>query len=149
MDNLAEGNIVGNNFMMMAMSTGTNTTSTMSAAIEATAPASASSSSLASVATANSEAAGAGAGAGAGVLPGGLGARSNYSVDVAATPTIAHGAQALAGSTSIRLNVGDGGASCACSLNAMVMCQQCGAFCHDDCISTAKLCLSCVIRCKM
>lgn len=36
--------------------------------------------------------------------------------------------------------------SCACSLNAMVICQQCGAFCHDDCISASKLCVSCVIR---
>ncbi|XP_055372771.1 polycomb protein Asx isoform X2 [Condylostylus longicornis] len=36
--------------------------------------------------------------------------------------------------------------SCSCSLNAMVICQQCGAFCHDDCISTSKLCVSCVIR---
>uniref|UniRef100_A0A182KBI4 Protein ASX-like PHD domain-containing protein n=1 Tax=Anopheles christyi TaxID=43041 RepID=A0A182KBI4_9DIPT len=28
---------------------------------------------------------------------------------------------------------------CACSLNAMVICQQCGAFCHDDCVSATKL----------
>jgi len=36
--------------------------------------------------------------------------------------------------------------NCACSLNAMVICQQCGAFCHDDCIGAAKLCVACVIR---
>ncbi|XP_075165109.1 transcriptional regulator additional sex combs isoform X2 [Haematobia irritans] len=36
--------------------------------------------------------------------------------------------------------------NCACSLNAMVICQSCGAFCHDDCISSSKLCVSCVIR---
>ncbi|XP_055621187.1 polycomb protein Asx isoform X5 [Toxorhynchites rutilus septentrionalis] len=36
--------------------------------------------------------------------------------------------------------------SCSCSLNAMVICQQCGAFCHDDCIGASKLCVSCVIR---
>lgn len=36
--------------------------------------------------------------------------------------------------------------SCPCSLNAMVICQQCGAFCHDDCISSpSKLCISCVM----
>uniref|UniRef100_A0A4Y0BHJ5 DEUBAD domain-containing protein n=1 Tax=Anopheles funestus TaxID=62324 RepID=A0A4Y0BHJ5_ANOFN len=35
---------------------------------------------------------------------------------------------------------------CLCSLNAMVICQQCGAFCHDDCISATKLCVSCVVR---
>lgn len=36
--------------------------------------------------------------------------------------------------------------NCACSLNAMVICQQCGAFCHDDCIGSSKLCVACVIR---
>lgn len=37
------------------------------------------------------------------------------------------------------------GNSCACSMNAMVICQKCGAFCHDDCISSSKLCGSCVM----
>lgn len=32
-----------------------------------------------------------------------------------------------------------------CSLNAMVICQQCGAFTHEDC-QKQKLCVSCVIR---
>lgn len=32
-----------------------------------------------------------------------------------------------------------------CSMNAMVICQKCGAFCHDDCISSSKLCGSCVM----
>lgn len=36
--------------------------------------------------------------------------------------------------------------NCACSLNAMVICQQCGAFCHNDCIGASKLCVSCIIR---
>ena len=36
-------------------------------------------------------------------------------------------------------------ASCACSLKAMVMCQKCGAFCHDDCIGPSKLCVTCLI----
>uniref|UniRef100_A0A182W256 Protein ASX-like PHD domain-containing protein n=1 Tax=Anopheles minimus TaxID=112268 RepID=A0A182W256_9DIPT len=35
---------------------------------------------------------------------------------------------------------------CLCSLNAMVICQQCGAFCHDDCVSATKLCVSCIVR---
>lgn len=35
---------------------------------------------------------------------------------------------------------------CSCSLNAMCVCQQCGAFCHDDCMGTLKLCVSCIIR---
>lgn len=38
------------------------------------------------------------------------------------------------------------GNNCACSLNAMVICQQCGAYCHDDCVSASRLCVSCVIR---
>lgn len=36
--------------------------------------------------------------------------------------------------------------NCTCSLSAMVICQQCGAFCHADCVSSAKLCFACVIR---
>ncbi|ESP01267.1 hypothetical protein LOTGIDRAFT_157441 [Lottia gigantea] len=35
--------------------------------------------------------------------------------------------------------------SCACSLKAMVMCEKCGAFCHDDCIGPSKLCVTCLI----
>nr|CAD7397832.1 unnamed protein product [Timema cristinae] len=35
---------------------------------------------------------------------------------------------------------------CACNLNAMIMCKKCGAFCHDDCISPARLCYTCLIR---
>ncbi|KAL4105077.1 hypothetical protein QTP88_020352 [Uroleucon formosanum] len=35
---------------------------------------------------------------------------------------------------------------CLCSLNAMVVCKKCGAFCHDDCIGPSKLCVTCLIR---
>lgn len=35
--------------------------------------------------------------------------------------------------------------NCHCSLNAMVICQQCGAFTHEDC-QKQKLCVACVIR---
>ncbi|VVC30401.1 Hypothetical protein CINCED_3A014450 [Cinara cedri] len=35
---------------------------------------------------------------------------------------------------------------CSCSLNAMVVCKKCGAFCHDDCIGPSKLCVTCLIR---
>lgn len=38
-----------------------------------------------------------------------------------------------------------GGNSCACSLKAMVMCKNCGKFCHDDCVGPTKLCVSCLI----
>lgn len=39
----------------------------------------------------------------------------------------------------------DSGNGCSCSMNAMVICQKCGAFCHDDCVSSSKLCGSCVM----
>lgn len=35
---------------------------------------------------------------------------------------------------------------CPCNLKAMVMCKKCGAFCHDDCISPSRLCMTCLIR---
>ncbi|XP_034235837.1 uncharacterized protein LOC117642105 isoform X2 [Thrips palmi] len=35
---------------------------------------------------------------------------------------------------------------CACNLKAMIMCKQCGAFCHDDCIGPMHLCVMCLIR---
>lgn len=34
---------------------------------------------------------------------------------------------------------------CACSLKAMIMCQDCGVFCHDDCIGPSKLCVLCLV----
>ncbi|XP_076967681.1 polycomb group protein ASXL1 isoform X3 [Tamandua tetradactyla] len=34
---------------------------------------------------------------------------------------------------------------CVCSLKAMIMCQGCGAFCHDDCIGPSKLCVLCLV----
>ncbi|XP_050426407.1 putative Polycomb group protein ASXL3 isoform X2 [Adelges cooleyi] len=35
---------------------------------------------------------------------------------------------------------------CSCSLNAMVECKKCGAFCHDDCIGPPHVCVTCLIR---
>ncbi|XP_059089789.1 polycomb protein Asx-like [Tigriopus californicus] len=34
----------------------------------------------------------------------------------------------------------------ACNVKAMIICKQCGAFCHNDCIGPAKVCVSCLIR---
>jgi hypothetical protein len=34
---------------------------------------------------------------------------------------------------------------CDCQLKAMVMCQRCGAFCHDDCIGPTQLCFTCIV----
>lgn len=36
--------------------------------------------------------------------------------------------------------------TCVCNLKAMIMCKKCGAFCHDDCISPSRLCVTCLIR---
>lgn len=35
---------------------------------------------------------------------------------------------------------------CVCNLKAMIECKKCGAFCHDDCISPTRLCVTCLIR---
>jgi hypothetical protein len=37
-------------------------------------------------------------------------------------------------------------ASCLCNMKALVACQSCGAYCHDDCISANRLCFTCLIR---
>lgn len=39
----------------------------------------------------------------------------------------------------------DGG-DCSCNLKAMMTCKNCGAFCHNDCISSSNLCVTCLIR---
>lgn len=42
---------------------------------------------------------------------------------------------------------GDPPPPCDCSMrSAMVICRQCGAFCHDDCIGPQRLCATCLIR---
>uniref|UniRef100_A0A0K2VEN7 DEUBAD domain-containing protein n=1 Tax=Lepeophtheirus salmonis TaxID=72036 RepID=A0A0K2VEN7_LEPSM len=33
-----------------------------------------------------------------------------------------------------------------CNVKAMIICKQCGAFCHNDCIGPSKVCVSCLIR---
>lgn len=35
---------------------------------------------------------------------------------------------------------------CACDAKAMIICKQCGQFCHNDCIGPSKVCVSCLIR---
>ena len=41
----------------------------------------------------------------------------------------------------------DNGANpCACDVKAMIICKQCGQFCHNDCIGPSKVCVSCLIR---
>ena len=48
---------------------------------------------------------------------------------------------------------GDGNSStnssedgCPCNMKAMIVCMKCGAFCHQDCISPTRLCVTCLIR---
>ncbi|KAK9510570.1 hypothetical protein O3M35_005319 [Rhynocoris fuscipes] len=33
--------------------------------------------------------------------------------------------------------------TCACSLKAMIVCAKCGAFCHNDCVTASRLCITC------
>ena len=44
------------------------------------------------------------------------------------------------------LGGGEVGQSCMCNHKAMVMCMQCGAFCHDACTGPSKLCVKCLVR---
>jgi len=41
---------------------------------------------------------------------------------------------------------GNGQSPVSCNVKAMVVCKQCGAFCHNDCIGPTKVCVSCLIR---
>ena len=41
---------------------------------------------------------------------------------------------------------GQGGGQLACNVKAMIVCKQCGQFCHNDCIGPSKVCVSCLIR---
>ena len=39
-----------------------------------------------------------------------------------------------------------GNAALSCNLKAMVVCKQCGAFCHSDCIGPQSVCVSCLVK---
>ena len=39
-----------------------------------------------------------------------------------------------------------GNSTMACNVKALVVCKQCGKFCHNDCISSSNVCVSCLIR---
>ena len=41
---------------------------------------------------------------------------------------------------------GQGQGQMACNVKAMILCKQCGQFCHNDCIGPSKVCVSCLIR---
>ncbi|CAH1391600.1 unnamed protein product [Nezara viridula] len=40
-------------------------------------------------------------------------------------------------------SVGGPALSCACSLRPLVPCRRCGDFCHEDCITPSRLCITC------
>ncbi|KAK7100125.1 putative Polycomb group protein ASXL2 [Littorina saxatilis] len=46
----------------------------------------------------------------------------------------------------IGLGSSEVGQSCMCNHKAMVMCMQCGAFCHELCTGPSKLCVKCLVR---
>ena len=35
---------------------------------------------------------------------------------------------------------------CVCNIKAMIACKRCGVFCHDECLSSNMMCLTCLIR---
>ena len=39
-----------------------------------------------------------------------------------------------------------GSTTLSCNLKAMVVCKQCGAFCHSDCIGPQSVCVSCLVK---
>ena len=43
-------------------------------------------------------------------------------------------------------NVTKDSSNCACNLKALMVCNKCGAFCHHDCISPAKVCVNCLVK---
>ncbi len=49
-------------------------------------------------------------------------------------------------SDSYNLTNTNGHGNMACNVKAMVICKQCGAFCHSDCIGPQSVCVSCLIR---
>ena len=48
--------------------------------------------------------------------------------------------------TSYTMTNANGNGSLACNVKAMVICKQCGAFCHSDCIGPQSVCVTCLIR---
>ena len=52
-------------------------------------------------------------------------------------------------SENVYNNEGDNSSNeegCPCNMKAMIVCMKCGAFCHQDCISPTRLCVTCFIR---
>ena len=39
----------------------------------------------------------------------------------------------------------DKGDACMCNLKAFVICSKCGAYCHNDCIGSSQICITCLI----
>ncbi|XP_060794342.1 putative Polycomb group protein ASXL1 isoform X1 [Neoarius graeffei] len=66
--------------------------------------------------------------------------RPRVSVGNTGSQTTALSIQAFADSAAEEVAL-----KCSCRLKAMIMCQGCGAFCHDDCIGPSKLCVSCLV----
>jgi TolA-binding protein len=48
--------------------------------------------------------------------------------------------------TSYTMANANGNGAMACNVKAMVICKQCGAFCHSDCIGPQSVCVTCLIR---
>lgn len=70
----------------------------------------------------------------------------SYTANVSVMDSVSRG---MAEGVLLRPGYGDAAEEvalkCSCRLKAMIMCQGCGAFCHDDCIGPSKLCVSCLV----
>ena len=42
-------------------------------------------------------------------------------------------------------NTSESKTDCECNLKGMITCKKCGAFCHNDCMGPAKLCVTCLV----
>ena len=66
------------------------------------------------------------------------------------TPTVPSGVSlnVFASNNQVRAtdDNSDSDEGCPCNMMAMVACVKCGAFCHQDCVSANRLCVTCLIR---
>jgi len=71
----------------------------------------------------------------------------SYGVPLLPKPPALIGQDSNGGSSAGGGNVSSNGQNAvSCNVKAMVVCKQCGAFCHNDCIGPTKVCVSCLIR---
>ncbi|XP_035722839.1 uncharacterized protein LOC118441911 isoform X1 [Vespa mandarinia] len=79
--------------------------------------------------------------------PASAGEGSHQAVTLKARGTDGRGAGGAEPGAPGMIMGGDPPPPCDCNMRgAMVICRQCGAFCHDDCIGPQRICATCLIR---